>query len=277
LVRLHSVVLLLFLGPAATQTPPAPPATNAPPIQPVAEQKWTNSLGMKFVPAGTPGVLFSVWDVRVKDYAAFVKDSGQDWPKPGFTQTDNDPAVEVSWLDAHAFCDWLTKKEQTAGLLAPNQKYRLPTDAEWSKAVGLENEGPDTPKDKDGKIEGVYPWGNQWPPPKGAGNYCGEEVNPKHPDWSNLAGYNDGYTETSPVGSFAANAYGLYDMGGDVWQWCEDKFPVQEYPALEFRVLRGASWHDDNPHAMLSSYRAINTSDNRNDDDGFRCVLVVAP
>ena len=60
--------------------------------------------------------------------------------------------------------------------------YRLPTDAEWSIAVGLDHETGDTPKDKNEKIKGVYPWGTQWPPPQGAGNYSGEEsMILKHP------------------------------------------------------------------------------------------------
>jgi len=234
-------------------------------------------LGVKFVPAGSDKVLFSVWDVRVKDYAVYVKETGWPWPKPDYTQTDNDPVVMVNWNDAHAFCDWLTKKERAEGRLAPNQMYRLPTDAEWSKAAGLENERPGTPRDKDGKIKGVYSWGTQWPPPKGAGNYAGEEVKVRDPSWGGITGYNDGYMETSPVGSFAANRYGLYDMGGNVWQWCEDKYPMPEYPTPEFRVVRGASWSDDNPDSLILSFRGVGPPDYINDDYGFRCVLVVSP
>jgi formylglycine-generating enzyme required for sulfatase activity len=237
---------------------------------------------MKFVPAGTDQVLFCVWDVRVKDYAVFVEansayDAGTDWKNPGWTQTPECPVVNVSWNDAHVFCDWLTKKERAEGKLGPNQSYRLPTDAEWSKAVGLGDEGSGAPQDKDGKIKGAYPWGPQWPPPSGAGNYCGEEIKGKYPDWSNIAGYNDGYAETSPVGSFAANSYGLYDMGGNVWQWCEDKYLTREYPTQEFHVLRGASWGDDNPDSLLSSFRGIGPPDDRNEDYGFRCVVVASP
>jgi len=226
---------------------------------PTALHAWTNSLGVKFVPAGAEGVLFSIWDVRVKDYAAFVAASGHDWVKPAFPQTENDPVVKVSWDDAHAFCDWLTKKEQGEGMLASNQQYRLPTDAEWSKAVGLDENSGNTPKENDGAIKDVYPWGNQWPVPSGAGNYAESLTN-------------DGYAKTSPVGSFHANSFGLFDMGGNVWQWCEDKYDYTH----DWHVLRGASWVDRAPGSLLSSSRSGDSPGSRDDGSGFRVVVVVA-
>jgi len=268
------VVVVSPYPPVATTPPVTPsPTVSAPVIGPVLGQPWENSLGMKFNPVPGVNALFGVWDVRVKDYAAFVKETGRDWPKPEFTQTENDPAVKVSWDDAHAFCDWLTKKEQAEGKLGPNQSYRLPRDAEWSVAVGLGDEGAGTPKDKDQKIKGVYPWGTQWPPPVGAGNYCGEETKSKHPSWTVITGYNDGYAETSPVRSFKANKYGLYDMGGNVWQWCEDKYD----PTQEYRLLRGASWYHDELQGLLSSYRFRNIPGNRRANFGFRVVVEVSP
>jgi formylglycine-generating enzyme required for sulfatase activity len=138
---------------------------------PIPGQPWTNTLGMKFVPAGTEGILFCIWDVRVKDYAPFVKETGRDWSKPYFSQTENDPCVDVTWDDAKAYCQWLTKRDQAEGRLAPNQMYRLPTDAEWSTSVGLNENAQSTPIQKDCGIMGVYPWGSQWPPPSKSGNY----------------------------------------------------------------------------------------------------------
>ncbi len=258
---------------------------------PVAGQPWTNSLGVKFVPAGTDAVLFSVWDVRVKDFKAFVDATGYDatggmisvgsdglkhrgdtWKSPGFTQTEDHPVVGVSWDDAHAFCQWLTKKEQAEGKLAFNQQYRLPTDAEWSKAVGLNESSEGTPGSKSMQIKDVYPWGIQWPPLSGAGNYAGSETrDAKSPgDFPTIDGYSDGYARTSPVGSFSANQYGLYDMGGNVWQWCEDKYDSEH----DWRVLRGASCGDNEPAGLLSSFRANFAPGFRNDASGFRVVVV---
>ena len=123
-------------------------------------------------------------------------------------------------------------------MLPHGRIYRLPTDAEWSAGVGLQGEEGTNPKEKSSKIK-LYPWGKEWPPPKGAGNYAGEEA--KTGDWPAvwqvIEGYNDGYPRTSPVGSFAANANGLYDMGGNVWQWCEDWYDAREMTCV---LRRGA-------------------------------------
>ena len=246
--------------PSAPATTPTPAASPTEARGTVAGQPWTNSLGIPFVPSGTDGVLFGIWDVRVKDYAVFVKETGHAWPKTDFTQTDNDPAIDVSWDDAKAFCAWLTKKEQAEGKLASNQEYRLPTDAEWSKAAGLNESSEGTPEEKSDKIQGVYPWGTEWPPPKGAGNYSESLTH-------------DGYPFTSPVGSFAANPYGLYDMGGNVWQWCEDEYDNQP----GYRVLRGAAWDFGASERLLSSYRSGCDQGNRRGDNGFRLVMAVSP
>jgi formylglycine-generating enzyme required for sulfatase activity len=171
----------------------------------------------------------------------------------------------------------LTKRERSAGDLPEDREYRLPKDEEWSTAVGLKNEVGSTPEEKSGKIK-LYPWDiprkrdKSWPPPAGAGNYAGEEA--KNADWPSdfqvIEGYNDGYARTSPVGSFEANFSGLYDMGGNVWQWCGDLFIPQNR-----RVLRGGSCGDSNPDNLLASYRTDGTSDRRYAFVGFRCVVAV--
>ena len=76
------------------------------------------------------------------------------------------PIAQVTWEDASDFCGWLTEKEQREGKLDKNQGYRLPTDQEWSQAVGLPEESGSTPKEKSGRIKDVYPWGREWPPPR---------------------------------------------------------------------------------------------------------------
>mgnify|MGYP002172875652 CR=1 FL=1 len=102
---------------------------------------FTNTLGMKFVPVKGTDVQFSMWETRVKDYAEYAAaNAGVDgsWKIVGFTQANPHPVVNVSWEDAVAFCAWLTKKEMAEGRIKAGQKYRLPTDAEWTAAALLQ-------------------------------------------------------------------------------------------------------------------------------------------
>ena len=246
------------------QPPPIPPKANTPsatknggsananasaPTKPKAPNipLSENSLGMKFAPVPSTKALFSIWDTRVRDYRAFVKETGRSWIEPGFPQGPDHPAVNVSWDDAQAFCEWLSAKEK--------RKYRLPTDEEWSLAAGLPPESGTTPKEKDGQIKNTYPWGALWPPPPGAGNYAGSKTT-------------DPFENTSPVGSFEANRYGLYDMGGNVWQWCEDWYEGNHRK----RVLRGGAWNILSRDILLSSFRYYAPPGDRSDNTGFRCV-----
>ncbi|MBI5802431.1 MAG: SUMF1/EgtB/PvdO family nonheme iron enzyme [Verrucomicrobia bacterium] len=216
----------------------------------------TNSLGMRFLPVPGAAALFSVWPVRVQDYEPFAQEATQKWPRPKFKQDPTHPAVSISWDDARRFCLWLTDKERRAGHLGERDEYRLPTDLEWSAAVDLGKEAGATPAERDGKIPDMYPWGKDWPPPKNVGNYDGELRK-------------DSFDYTSPVGSFPANRHGLHDLGGNVWEWCNDSYDGQQ----NYRVLRGASWHSSKPHTLLSSARLFNSPGHRVDIVGFRCVL----
>lgn len=245
-------------------------AKDEAPAAPAVPGQGENSLGMKFVQIGD--VMFSTNKTRVKDYAQFVKETGYPkahWKNPGFEQTPDHPVVMVSWTDALSFCKWLTDKEQAAGLLKQGESYRLPTDLEWSKAVGLPAEKGQTPEMRDMGIQDQYPWGTAWPPPKGAGNYTGKETGAE----VYIYGYEDGYPYTSPVGSFAPNAQGLYDMGGNAWEWCMDTWN----PKARSRVLRGASWYQGALQlSLLSSCRIHSMPDRESDNYGFRVVRASA-
>jgi formylglycine-generating enzyme required for sulfatase activity len=227
-----------------------------------------NSLGMKFVPVGD--VDLAIYLVRVKDFEVFAKAvnlKSNSWKSPGFVQGPDHPVVNVTWIEAIAFCTWLTTVEHKDGTLPANQMYRLPTDLEWSKAVGLADETGKTPEARDMGVPEVYPWGAGWPPPPGAGNYTGEETG------SDVAikGYDDGYAWTSPVGAFKPNKYGLYDMGGNVWQWCMDNWNNES----KAKVLRGASWYNGALKlSLLSSCRVHAAPDSSTDNYGFRLVRV---
>jgi serine/threonine protein kinase/formylglycine-generating enzyme required for sulfatase activity len=253
-----------------------------------AGKPWTNSLEMRFVPQGD--AYLAVWQTRVKDFEAFVQATGYDavggmssvvtqngfklntlsWKNPGFNQKNDHPVVGVSWEDANQFCQWLTRKERSEGVLPSFKIYRLPTDAEWSQAVGLTHETGRTPEERSGNIKNVYPWGNEFPPPNDTGNYAGSESRVDAPDnWTVIAGFHDAFPRTGPVTAFAPNPRGFSSAGGNVWEWCQDKYQAN----MNWRTLRGGSWATSKPEEMLSSYRRGYDPYFRSDDVGFRCVI----
>jgi formylglycine-generating enzyme required for sulfatase activity len=225
---------------------------------PQSGRAFENSLGIKFEPVKGLQALVGIWPVRVRDFQVFVAATNLRREKLAFEQGDTHPAVNVSWEDAQVFCRWLTQKEREEGRLGRDQSYRLPTDAEWSRLVGLNEPAGGTPQSKDQKIPDVYPWGSAWPPPKNAGNY----------DNSLKA---DTYLYTSPVGSFAPNAQGLYDLSGNVWQWCEDLYDASSGR----RTVRGAAYYNVNADNLLLSRRNAYDPATRSAHIGFRLVLEV--
>jgi formylglycine-generating enzyme required for sulfatase activity len=245
----------------ASNPPPAPVVIGPKPPHPVAT-RWTNSLGMIFVPIPGSEAMFCIWITRVQDYQVMADATARPWEKTRFAQGPTHPAVNISWEDAMEFCSWLTRRERGMDWIRSNQLYRLPTDIEWSLAVGLGHEKGKTPKDKDNKTPGMYPWGRQWPPPRGVGNFD-PSLNV------------DDYIYTSPVGAFPPNPFGLYDMAGNAREWCEDLF---DPGASRRRVVRGSSWFDTPQKTLESSRRCLTTTERHNDTRpdyfGFRCVLV---
>lgn len=251
---------------------------------------FTNSLGMKFVPVPITGgptggrrVLFSIWETRVQDYAAFAMETKREWPKPDFEQRPDHPAVNATWEDAQAFCAWLTERERKANGLGANEAYRLPSDHEWSCAAGIADreDAAKAPKDRDQRREDMFPWNGPWPPPPLPmfGNFGSEELRPllaagKYPLTSEpLPGYSDGFAETAPVGTFAPNERGLYDLAGNALEWCEDWIDSTR----KDRVRRGGSWSSGYPADVRLSRRHPQNPFVRGPSNGFRVVLAPAP
>ena len=232
------------------------------------ESPFLNSLSMPFVPVPGTGVLFCAWQTRVQDYAVFADHrfsadrSWRDVVFAGCLQEATHPVVNVSAQDAQDFCDWLSKVEGFT--------YRLPSDQEWSCAAGLsqkERTGS-SPAKKDLQVRNHFPWGTQWPPPPETGNFAGEETETL--GFDPIPGYQDGFLFTAPVGSFQPNALGLYDLSGNVWEWCLDAYDPKD-PAT--KVARGGSWRDGDPIRLSSSLRRPALATKRRHDLGFRCVL----
>lgn len=276
--------------------------TNAPPpktgshVTATLATPFTNSLGMKFVPvtataAGHP-VHFSVWETRNRDYALFAAgrtNVNLEWKTTAGLPTGPDhPVVMMNWTDAVAFCHWLTDHERARGSIGPWDTYRLPSDREWSAAVGLTDETGATPFARHLKSPG-FPWGSDWPPPEGAGNFAdtsSRELPPDHPVLKlpyvreqlaarSIPGYRDGFASTAPVGSFPPDALGLHDLSGNALEWCSDRF--QRNLGDPTRVHRGGSWTDgtNDKGALRSSHRNDGMPLRRYAFRGFRVVLEV--
>jgi formylglycine-generating enzyme required for sulfatase activity len=230
-----------------------------------------NSLGMKFVPVPGTKILMCIHETRRLDYAKYaaeVPDVDASWSaqqKDGYPCGDKDdhPVVGVSWDQAKQFCGWLTKKE--------SKTYRLPTDEEWSIAVGLgglEKRRKDTtPEMLAFKEQTQFPWGGSYPP--NIGNYADEAYQQKFPNEPSIKGYRDGFVTTSPVMSFKPNKLGIYDMGGNAWEWVEDQWSGTNTD----RVFRGASFKHSDRNSLLSSFRYHLRPSHNGYLNGFRCVL----
>ena len=158
------------------------------------------------------------------------------WDNPGIPQTDEHPVVQVCWEDAVAFCQWLSKKEQ--------REYDLPTEAQWEYACRA---GTDT----------AYSWGDDL----AGGKLYANMVDDAAHRWIKQFGvstddrcpYDDGFATTAPVASLRPNPWGLYDMHGNVNEWCRDWYDKEYYagsPGFDppgpiagvHRSLRGGSW-----------------------------------
>jgi formylglycine-generating enzyme required for sulfatase activity len=185
----------------------------------------------------------------------WVVDPTADWANPGFKQSDDDPVVCVSWNDANKFVAWLNAKmPKTLGI-----EYRLPSEVEWEYAA------------RAGTVTATY-WGNN------AADQCryenARDIAAKDLDASvPIANCNDGFIETSPVGTFKANPWGLFDMLGDVSQWMENcpqiGYPGKDSIPCRGKALRGASWAGI-PIAVRAASRGGEPVDTRSSCYGFR-------
>ena len=175
------------------------------------------------------------FEVTVGLFKKFLKSSGYkpaeliDWNKVyKYSPTDKHPMIYVTWHDAMAYANWVGK--------------RLPTEAEWEYAA------------QGGLIEKKYVWGDDEAVARDYANCDG-------------TGEKDKWEYCAPVGSFKSNGYGLYDMGGNVWEWCQDWYNSNKTR----RVLRGGSWNDPSSNLRAANRYGYYPS-NTYYYLGFRCV-----
>ncbi|MEM1294494.1 MAG: formylglycine-generating enzyme family protein [Verrucomicrobiota bacterium] len=208
------------------------------------------------------------------------------WKAPGFEQSDSHPGVCVSWADAQEFCSWLSQKE--------GRKYRLPTEAEWEYAC------------RAGTMT-WYSWGEDPDDAYAHGNVADGALEDAFPNTTRYQravklgeDQGDGVVLTAKVASFQPNPWKLYDMHGNVWEWCQDRWKADLYndyfkdvprterssvvimdPLFEtataqheygdWRVLRGGAWTCA-PAAVRSSIRTFAEAGDASVYTGFRVV-----
>jgi formylglycine-generating enzyme required for sulfatase activity len=180
------------------------------------------------------------------------RDPKYTWLNAGFEQTHEHPVVHVSWNDAVAFCQWLSRKEGVT--------YRLPTEAEWEYACRA---GTSTKYCNGDDPEGLA----------AVGNIADGTAKARYPNWTSPAiraragipiAAQDGYIYTAPVGRYNPNAWGLFDMHGNVWEWCSDGYAAEYYQhspvddpqgadGAPSRVDRGGGWYNGPRHARSAA------------------------
>jgi sulfatase modifying factor 1 len=173
-------------------------------------------------------------------------------PQSNLSRRDDHPVVHTSWLDAMAYAAWFGK--------------RLPTEAEWEYAA------------RGGLVQQRYPWGDELTP---NGEHRCNVWQGTFPSTNTI---DDGYYGTAPVQAYPPNAYGLYNMCGNAWEWCSDwftsRFARDEQtdptgPAFgTHRVIRGGSYlcHESYCFRYRVAARSSNTPDSSTGNMGFRCV-----
>ena len=201
--------------------------------------------------------------------------SGKSWRDPnwGFPQQDDFPVVCVSWHDGRAFCEWLTKRERSAGRLTEDLEYRLPTDAEWEYAC------------RGGHPHSYFWWGNEIEDGEGRLNTSSIDFLPGRQRTWPLAKtpWSDGYSFVSPVdhyGEKGRNGFGLADTCGGVWEIALDDFDPKGaheepyfVPADPHPVCRGGNYFDVPGNARCAVRLGLQGPAYSDSRDGFRICL----
>ena len=223
--------------------------------------------------------LISVHEVTNKEFAEFRANHDSGASVHPSLAADNNPVANVSWSEAAEYCNWLSQKEgrtpayknefgQWVPVYPLTDGYRLPTEAEWVLAMRYAGQ----------RQARKFGWGSAWPPPKESGNFADRSAIELAP--SILPQYDDGYASTAPVGSFKANALGIFDGAGNVAEWVNDFYTVPTpgitTPVIDptgpergtSHVIRGSSWRHAGQSELRLSYRDFSSEPRT--DVGFR-------
>lgn len=222
-------------------------------IQDTEGKNWTSSsTGLEFVWIPTLKIWVGKYEVTNGEYRKKEPAHDSKAYKGHSLNGDRQPVVFVSFPDAKAYAAWLTKqdKAQLGGM-----RYRVISETEWLACAHC----------GDGR---KYPWGNRMPP--ACGNYHGAEG---AGSWPKITGYVDNHAVTCDVEKSGRNDWGLYGVGGNVWECCSLDASASLSDS-SFGSWRGASWDDYIADDLRCAYRLIYVNSFRNKNLGFRLVLL---
>jgi len=226
---------------------------------PLAGRDWTIAgLNMEFVWIEPMRCWVGRYEISNGQYRAFnaEHDSGRsgDYSLNG----DNQPVVQVNYIEANEFAAWLSQREQELGRLPRSWRYRLPTGSEWDQLASC----------GDGRI---FPWGNSSTPPS-TFNYRGQENRDAN---MTLPEHHDRFIVSAPIDQSGSNDWGLFGVGGNVWEWTSEGF-VSEKPRAWYQYIRGGSWYESELRGLSCEFRRPVTAGSRRSVIGFRLVLAPA-
>ena len=218
-------------------------------------------------------------EVTNQEYRLFDKGFSSGTVRGNSLNGDNQPVANITWEQAASYCNWLSKEASLApfyiekegritGFDKTADGYRLPTEAEWAWAARVTGAGEIL----------KFSWGGELPPGKNSGNFADRKAAAL---FGRIIGnYDDGYVVSAPVGSFAPNGKGLFDLGGNVAEWVNDFYDVVvsadkkvEVDPMgptsgEFHVMRGSSWAHGAITELRLSFRDYGSKSRQ--DVGFR-------
>lgn len=218
-------------------------------------------------------------EVSNREFRAYLPGHDSGYVKDYSLNQDDLPVVNITWEQAAAYCNWLSEREklppvyrQQGGRLIAQTPlstgYRLPTEAEWEYCARF------TAK----RADSLYPWGTTFPPPTRTVNIADLSARDLLPGY--FDNYEDGYPASAPPATFAAGALGLYDLGGNVAEWCHDYYSIYPYtPGQRYQdpagvqegkhhLVRGSSFKHASISALRSAFRDY--SSEKRPDVGFR-------
>jgi len=222
-------------------------------------------------------------EITNKEFKQFLRSHSSGNVKGNSLNASNQPVVNITWIQAALFCNWLSEKENLIPVYQiENNKlvsfdlnqegYRLPTEAEWAWASRFNT----------GNML-KYSWGKNLPPTENAGNFA--DISGASILGTIIPRYNDKYIASAPVGSFTNNNKGLFDLAGNVAEWQHDFYEINTGLSLtvekdpsgpltgDYHVIRGSSWAHGSQTTLRLSYRDYG-NDKRN-DVGFRIARYV--